>query len=98
MQKHRSDEQGKFHTCPAPALMIQLRYPERRNWTEMKLIRWGRDTAPRTGGPPVTNVSNASTPYWRGWLKPESRCPQMIEGGRAGRARRPRFSFRDRVS
>ena len=28
----------------------------------------------RTGGPPVTNIRNTSSPHWRGWLKPESRC------------------------
>src|SRR5258708_39327836 len=35
---------------------------------------WGRAPAPRTGGPPVTNIRNTSSPHWRGWLKPESRC------------------------
>jgi putative SOS response-associated peptidase YedK len=29
---------------------------------------------PRTGGPPVTNIRNTSSPHWRGWLKPENRC------------------------
>jgi putative SOS response-associated peptidase YedK len=29
---------------------------------------------PRTGGPPVTNIRNRSSPHWRGWLKPENRC------------------------
>jgi putative SOS response-associated peptidase YedK len=24
--------------------------------------------------PPVTNIRNTSSPHWRGWLKPESRC------------------------
>jgi putative SOS response-associated peptidase YedK len=28
----------------------------------------------RTGGPPVTNIRNTSSPHWRGWLKPENRC------------------------
>jgi putative SOS response-associated peptidase YedK len=28
----------------------------------------------RTGGPPVTNIRNMSSPHWRGWLKPENRC------------------------
>jgi putative SOS response-associated peptidase YedK len=28
----------------------------------------------RIGGPPVTNIRNTSSPHWRGWLKPESRC------------------------
>jgi hypothetical protein len=29
---------------------------------------------PRTGGPPVTNIRNTSSPHWRMWLKPENRC------------------------
>src|SRR5712671_7049331 len=29
---------------------------------------------PRSGGPPVTNILNTSSPHWRGWLKPEHRC------------------------
>src|ERR1700739_3929082 len=29
---------------------------------------------PRAGGYPVTNIRNTSSPHWRGWLKPESRC------------------------
>jgi putative SOS response-associated peptidase YedK len=29
---------------------------------------------PRTGGPPVTNIRNTSSPHWRGWFKPENRC------------------------
>ena len=34
----------------------------------------GHAPPPRTGGPPVTNVRNTSSPHWRGWLKPENRC------------------------
>jgi putative SOS response-associated peptidase YedK len=30
---------------------------------------------PRTGGPPVDNIRNTSSPHWRGWLKPEKRYP-----------------------
>jgi putative SOS response-associated peptidase YedK len=29
---------------------------------------------PRTGGPPVTNIRNTTSPRWSGWLKPASRC------------------------
>ena len=29
---------------------------------------------PKIGGPPVTNIRNTSSPYWRMWLKPENRC------------------------
>jgi putative SOS response-associated peptidase YedK len=38
----------------------------------MILMRWGMP--PKVGGPPVTNIRNASSPHWRGCLKPESRC------------------------
>src|SRR6059036_3595500 len=38
------------------------------------LMRWGMPPPPRTGGPPVTNIRNTSSPHWRGWLKPENRC------------------------
>ena len=37
-------------------------------------MRWGMPSPLRTGGPPVTNIRNTSSPHWRGWLKPESRC------------------------
>lgn len=37
-------------------------------------IRWGMPPPPRTGGPPVTNIRNKSSPHWRGGLKPENRC------------------------
>ena len=38
------------------------------------LMHWGMPPPPRTGGPPVTNIRNTSSPHWRGWLKPENRC------------------------
>ena len=41
---------------------------------EMVTMRWGMPPPPRTGGPPVTNIRNTSSPHWRGWLKPEKRC------------------------
>jgi putative SOS response-associated peptidase YedK len=34
----------------------------------------GEPPPPRTGGPPVTNIRNTSSPHWRAWLKPENRC------------------------
>jgi putative SOS response-associated peptidase YedK len=40
---------------------------------ELTMMRWGMPPPPRTGGPPVTNIRNTSSPHWRGWLKPESR-------------------------
>jgi putative SOS response-associated peptidase YedK len=40
----------------------------------MTMMRWGMPPPPRTGGFPVTNIRNTTSPHWRGWLKPESRC------------------------
>lgn len=57
---------GVFPDYPAP--VIRDAAGER----EMVLMRWGMP--PRTGGPPVTNIRNTSSPHWRGWLKPEHRC------------------------
>ena len=37
------------------------------------MMRWGMPP-PRTGGPPITNIRNTSSPHWRAWLKPENRC------------------------
>jgi putative SOS response-associated peptidase YedK len=34
----------------------------------------GREMDAATGGPPVTNIRNTTSPHWRGWLKPENRC------------------------
>ena len=41
---------------------------------EMTQMRWAMPSPPKIGGPPVTNIRNTSSPHWRGWLKPESRC------------------------
>jgi putative SOS response-associated peptidase YedK len=40
----------------------------------MVLMRWGMPPPSKTGGPPVTNIRNTSSPHWRAWLKPENRC------------------------
>jgi putative SOS response-associated peptidase YedK len=41
---------------------------------ELIKMRWGMPPPLRTGGPPVTNIRNTSSPHWRAWLKPENRC------------------------
>jgi putative SOS response-associated peptidase YedK len=41
---------------------------------ELAMMRWGMPPPPRAGGFPVTNIRNTTSPHWRGWLKPESRC------------------------
>jgi len=59
---------GVFPDYPAP--VIRDAGAER----EMVLMRWGMPPPPRTGGLPVTNIRNTSSPHWRMWLKPENRC------------------------
>jgi putative SOS response-associated peptidase YedK len=59
---------GVFPDYPAPVVRST------DAGTEMVTMRWGMPPPPRTGGPPVTNIRNTSSPHWRGWLKPESRC------------------------
>jgi hypothetical protein len=59
---------GVFHDYPAP--MVRNVGTER----EMVMMRWGMPPPPRAGGYPVTNIRNTSSPHWRAWLKPESRC------------------------
>ncbi len=59
---------GVFPDYPAP--VVRNAGDER----EMVLMRWGMPPPPKTGGPPVTNIRNTSSPHWCGWLKPEHRC------------------------
>jgi putative SOS response-associated peptidase YedK len=63
--------------APMPGVFPDYPAPIVRNvgdGREMVLMRWGMPPPPRTGGPPVTNIRNTSSPHWRGWLKPENRC------------------------
>jgi len=59
---------GVFPDYPAPVIR------NTGDGREMTLMRWGMPPPPRTGGPPVTNIRNTSSPHWRGWLKPENGC------------------------
>ena len=59
---------GVFPDYPAP--VVRNAGGER----EMVMMRWGMPPPPRAGGFPVTNIRNTSSPHWRAWLKPESRC------------------------
>ena len=58
---------GVFPDYPAPIVR------NTDHGTELVSMRWGMPP-PKFGGPPVTNIRNTSSPHWRGWLKPESRC------------------------
>ena len=63
--------------APMPGVFPDYPAPVVRNTDtgrELSMMRWGMPPPPRTGGPPVTNIRNTSSPHWRGWLKPENRC------------------------
>jgi putative SOS response-associated peptidase YedK len=60
---------GVFPDFPAPV----IRNTDEGEGRELAMMRWGMPTPPRTGGPPVTNIRNMSSPHWRMWLRPESR-------------------------
>ena len=63
--------------APMPGLFPDYPAPVVRNTDAERglvLMRWGMPPPPHTGGPPVTNIRNTSSPHWRGWLKPGSRC------------------------
>jgi hypothetical protein len=57
--------------APMPGVFPDYPAPVIRNVDgaeEMVLMRWGMPPPPKTGGPPVTNIRNTSSPHWRGWL------------------------------
>ena len=60
---------GVFPDYPAPVI-----HSATDGHRELVMMRWGMPPSPRTGGPPVTNIRNTSSPHWRAWLKPEHRC------------------------
>ena len=63
---------GVFPDYPAPVVRNAGQNTDGER--ELTMMRWGMPPPPRSGGPPVTNIRNTSSPHWRGWLKPEHRC------------------------
>jgi putative SOS response-associated peptidase YedK len=59
---------GVFPDYPAP--VVRNDGAER----ELVMMRWGMPPPPKSPWPPVTNIRNTSSPHWRTWTKPESRC------------------------
>jgi len=62
---------GIFPDYPAP---IVVNEPDGR---ALVMARWGMPSPPafiKNRDPGVTNIRNTSSPHWRRWLKPESRC------------------------
>lgn len=70
-----SDTTGNLPSMPAVfpdyAAPVVRTLPNRGR--ELTLMRWGFPPPPNLGSQPVTNVRNAASAYWRGWLKPEWR-------------------------
>jgi hypothetical protein len=68
---------GVFPDHPAPVIR------NASDAEEMMLMRWGMPPPPRTGGPPVTNIRNTTSPHWRGWLTAATceRDPRTIRFG-----------------
>lgn len=63
--------------APMSGVLPDDRAPVIRNTdagTELTVMRWGMPPPPSVGGPPVTDMGNATSPHWRRWLKPENRC------------------------
>jgi putative SOS response-associated peptidase YedK len=63
---------------PLPAIfpdqMAPVVHTGRDGTRIMAAMRWGFPPPPNLGARPVTNVRNATSAYWRPWLKPEWRC------------------------
>jgi hypothetical protein len=64
---------GVFPDYPAPVIR------NTDQGREMVLMRWSMPPPPTTGGPPVTNIRNTSSPHWRGRLKPERSLPCAVQ-------------------
>jgi putative SOS response-associated peptidase YedK len=60
---------GVFPDSMAPVVR-QPAHGER----ELTMMRWGMPGPPQFGGAPITNIRNTSSPHWRRWLGPSSRC------------------------
>lgn len=62
--------------APMPGVFPDYPAPVIRNTdtgSEMTLMRWGMPNPPQFPGL-STNIRNATSPHWRRWLTPESRC------------------------
>ena len=69
--------------APMPGVFPDYPAPIVRNvgdGREMVLMRWGMPPPPRTGGPPVTNIRNTSSPHWRGLAQAGEPLPCAVNG------------------
>jgi hypothetical protein len=81
---------GVFPDYPAPVIR------NAGDAEEMVLMRWGMPPPPQTGGPPVTNIRNTTSPH----VSPPIRCYGMDPDVRppAVFARSPGRTIRQRAS
>jgi putative SOS response-associated peptidase YedK len=70
------DTTGNLPSLPGifPDTMAPVVRTPRDGVRELTMMRWGFPPPPNLGTRPVTNVRNAASPYWRGWLKRDFRC------------------------
>ena len=62
---------------PMPAVFPDMLAPVVRvadGMRRLEPMRWGMPGPPQFGGAPVTNIRNTTSPHWRRWLGPASRC------------------------
>lgn len=67
---------GVFPDYPAPVIR------NAGDEAELVMMRWGMPPPPHTGGPPVTNIRNTSSPHRRMWLKPSLQRDRYQEDDR----------------
>jgi putative SOS response-associated peptidase YedK len=68
---------GVFADYPAPVVR------DTDTGRELTMMRRGMPPPPRTGGPPVTNIRNTTSPHWRMWAQarePVPRASQQLRG------------------
>jgi putative SOS response-associated peptidase YedK len=73
------DTSGNLPPLPGvfPDMMAPVVRTDDDGQRELIMARWGMPSPPKfvTGiDRGVTNIRNASSPHWRGWLKAENRC------------------------
>ena len=70
------DSTGNLPSLPGifPDFLAPVVRTARDGERHLQMMRWGFPPPPNLAKLPVTNVRNATSPYWRGWLKPEFRC------------------------
>jgi putative SOS response-associated peptidase YedK len=71
------DTTGNMPPLPGvfPDMLAPVVATSKDGTRQLMMMRWGFPPPPNLGNRPVTNIRNATSAYWRGWLgKPAFRC------------------------